>query len=427
MTKIKKRISPKNTFRAAVAAVGDELLAGCRDTNGPALEERLAAVGFEPRARMALPDDLETVACNVRRLLEDHALVLLCGGLGPTQDDVTRAAAARALDRELIFAPAAWSAIRARFRRMRRALPESNRVQAMLPRGARLLPNAHGTAPGFMISARGRWVAALPGPPHECLPMFDRVLLPRLRAAFGLRGRTLHRICLRTSGVAESGLQDRLGPAFAQADLPELGFLLDEPGEILVVLTARGADAARARRLLQRGERLAGEILGADLVGRAGLTLPEAVGKRLAARGQTLAVAESCTGGLLSRRITSTAGSSRYFLEGMVTYSNQAKTRRLGVTPAVLARYGAVSEETAAAMADGLRRRSGADWTLSVTGIAGPGGGTKRKPVGMVCFGLAGPAGKPETRTLHFTGERDLIQRRSAAWALDWLRRRLES
>jgi nicotinamide-nucleotide amidase len=412
---------------AAILAVGDELLEGCQDTNGPALSESLEARGVEIKARLVLPDDLEIVARRVREELQQHALVLLCGGLGPTQDDITRAAVAQALGLRLEFVPAAWRAIQARFRRMRWVLPENNRVQAMMPHGAQLLPNARGTAPGFLVRSGKRWIAALPGPPHECLAMFARELLPRLQQALKLRGRCLHRVGLRTCGLGESALQEILGPAFARPGLPELGFLLDEPGEILVKLTVRDPDPRRARMVLRRGRRLIQDRLGLDVVGDAAQTLPAVVGSLLAARRQTLAIAESCTGGLLSRSVTSVAGSSRYFREGIVAYANAAKIRHLGVSPALLARHGAVSEATAAAMAAGLRRRSGADWTLAVTGVAGPGGGTRAKPVGTVCFGLAGPGCRPEARTLHFLGGRDLIQRRSATLALDWLRRRLKT
>jgi len=408
---------------AAVLAVGDELLSGRQDTNGPALEARLAAFGLEPRERRVLPDELELAARGVRALLAAHDIVVTCGGLGPTQDDVTREAVARALGLELVFVPSAWRSIQGRFRRMRRELPESNRAQAFVPSGAVVLPNAWGTAPGFLVQADGRWVASLPGPPQECLPMFDQELLPRLQRAFRLKGRTLHRRVLRTCGAAESGLQDALGPIFREPGLPELGFLLDEPGEILVILTVREPEPEKARAVLRRGYALARKQLGEDYVGDGALSLPASLGQQLGDRKQTLAVAESCTGGLISRRITSVPGSSAYFLEGAITYTNAAKIRRLGVSPALLARYGAVSEPVATAMAAGMRQQSSADWALAVTGIAGPGGAGPGKPVGTVCFGLAGPGGLRQARTCFFLGDRDLVQRRSATTALDWLRR----
>jgi nicotinamide-nucleotide amidase len=416
---------PKKIPFAAVLSIGDELLRGLPDTNGPAIQAELAACGLETRCREVVGDSLPEIADALRRLLADYAVVICCGGLGPTQDDLTRLAAARALKRPLAFHAPAWRAIQARFRRMQRRPDPVNRVQAMIPSGSTLLPNAWGTAPGFWLQVRGGCFAALPGPPNECLPMLRRSVLPRLRSVSGPHGFGVRRAGLRVCGRGEADLQAKLGPMFPPSGQPELSFLLDEPGEILVTLTVRGMDALLARTLLRQGIARIRRLLGADCVGDARRSLPEAAGRLLSAQGRTLAVAESCTGGLICRRLTSVPGSSRYFREGVVAYHNQAKLTRLGVPQPLLAKHGAVSEPVAAAMAAGIRRTSGADWGVSVTGIAGPGGGTKAKPVGLVCLGLAGPGPTRIVRTVRFLGERDVVQRRSATLALDLLRRQL--
>ncbi len=426
---MRKKATARRTGRrpdAAVVAVGDELISGRADSNGPAVAGELEAAGLETRIRLVQPDDVRRLAGNLRRLLQEHDVVVLTGGLGPTQDDVTRAAAALALHRSLRFKPAAWRAIQRRLRRMRRRIPDSNRRQAWIPRGAELLANTRGTAPGFFLRAGGRKIlAALPGPPRECLPMLRRQLLPRLRRMFATRGPAVYRGQWRCCGLPEAGLQERLGPEFSGADQPELGFLLDEPGEILVILTVRGLPAGEARARLRRGGRRIKRLLGENCVGRAEVSLPAAVGRRLLALRQTLAVAESCSGGLVCRRVTSVPGSSRYFLEGAVAYSNAAKIARLGVAAGLLRRHGAVSPETAEAMAAGIRRASGADWGLAVTGIAGPGGGTRTKPVGTVHLGVSGPGVKRSVSLRLWAEDRETVQRRAAASALDLLRRQL--
>lgn len=422
-----KRTKTGSSLTAAVLAVGDELISERPDTNGLAIAAVLEAAGWNTVSREAAPDNAARVARRLRALLREHALVVVCGGLGPTEDDITREAAARALDRPLRHSPLAWRQVRAWFRRRRRPVPEVNRVQARMPRGAAVLSNSWGTAPGFLVRSGAAWLAALPGPPAECLPMLTRRLLPRLRRAAPAAGTRVWRRDLRTCGAAEAALQMRLGPWFAAAGRPRLGFLLDEPGEILVKLSVHGRDARRARRALDLAGAFVRRELGADLIGPAARPLPAAVGRLLVARGQTLAVAESCTGGLISRRLTSVPGSSRYFREGVVAYTNDAKTARLGVPRALLARSGAVSEAAARSMAEGARRTAHADWGLAVTGIAGPGGGSRSKPVGTVCWALAGPGGRTWAWTARFPGGRDLVQRRSATSALDALRRALQA
>lgn len=421
-----KTIGPQSRVRtAAVVVIGNEILDGRQDTNGPAVEAALTAWGWEARARLVLPDDGALVTDSVAALLQKHDAVIACGGLGPTQDDVTRQACAAALKAPLAFYPSAWRAIQARFRRFNRPCTETNRIQAMAPRGAEMLPNPHGTAPGFFYAQGKKILAALPGPPRELLPMLEKQLGPRLRARCA--GNTAQRIrrVYRVCGVGESELQAWLGPLSQNAAWPELGFLLDEPGEILVILTARDAEPQVAQTRLQQALKDIRQMLGPHFIGEARETLPGAIGKRLRQRHETLAVAESCTGGLVSRRITGVPGASEYFLEGVIAYSNDAKIKRLQVPPDLLARHGAVSEPVALAMARGVRRTAGAAWGLATTGIAGPGGGSRAKPVGTVCLALVGPGKKTWVQTQRFLGERELVQRRAATAVLDALRRHL--
>jgi len=410
---------------AAVIAVGDELLAGRVDTNGPALEAQLQALGLEPRERRALPDDEAAVAAAVRELTRKHDLVLCCGGLGPTQDDVTRQAIARALRLPLVTRPEWSRPIEAYFQRMRRPMPTINRIQAMLPEGASHVMNHWGTAQGFAVaSGEGGIVAALPGPPRECLPMMSEILAPWLKKNLRLAGPLVHTATLRVAGEAEAWLQVTLAPLFPKGSPIMLGFLLDEPGEILVKLKVENYPASAATKVLDQAVRQVGKTLGADVVDAQARPLPQVVGCLLRKKRQTLTVAESCTGGLIARRMTTVSGSGHYFLEGAVTYHNRAKTRRLRVPRALLEKHGAVSAETALAMARGMRRTSLSDWSIGVTGIAGPTGGTRSKPVGLVYAAVCGPDGAT-VQELRYNGDRDFIQRRSATAALDLLRRRL--
>ncbi|NTV52657.1 MAG: nicotinamide-nucleotide amidohydrolase family protein [Candidatus Firestonebacteria bacterium] len=315
--------------------------------------------------------------------------------------------------------------IRALFARRGREMPERNVVQAMFPRGSRVIANPNGTAPGFFYAQGKKILAALPGPPRELLPMLEKQLGPRLCAQrAGNTARRIRRV-YRVCGVGESELQAWLGPLSQNAAWPELGFLLDEPGEILVILTARDAEAQLAHARLKIALQEIKKMLGPSFIGEVRETLPGAVGKGLHQRHETLATAESCTGGLVSRRITGVPGASDYFLEGVIAYGNAAKIKRLQVPPALLARYGAVSEPVALAMAQGVRRTAGAAWGLATTGIAGPGGGSRAKPVGTVCLALVGPGKKTWVQTQRFLGERELVQRRAATAVLDALRRRL--
>lgn len=400
-------------MRAVLLAIGTELLRHRSDSNSLQLARRLAILGIETDQRLALPDAVGPVARAIRSGLRSGALVVCTGGLGPTSDDVTRQAVAHACQRPLEYQPELMRQIKARFQRRQVAMPVINRVQALIPRGAMPLPNPNGTAPGFLLKASPGWVAALPGPPSECLAMFADELAPALRR-LRLTGRPAPERLLRVCGLPEAQLMMLLAPGVKR--LGDWGVTIEEPGELLLRLTGPQAELAERQRWLARA-------LGRHLVSASGRKQEAVVGRLLERRRETLAVAESCTGGRVASRLTSVPGSSAYFLEGVVAYANAAKTRRLGVPSSLLARHGAVSAETAEAMAQGVRRSAGADWGLAVTGVAGPGGGSARKPVGLVYLGVAGPwQPARHVRLMLGAGDRELNQRWAATLALNELR-----
>lgn len=401
--------------RAALVCVGSELLAGQVNTHQAWLSVRLARAGFEVVGEESVVDDVARIAAAMRRALAAADAVIVCGGLGPTFDDVTREAAARALKRGLSFKPELWKTILARFARYRLPVPEENKRQALVVGGAEVLDNPNGSAPGQRLRARGRSLVLLPGPPGEMYPMFEAVL-PRLARAHA-RGVHIAAVSVRLSGVPESVADERLAPV--RARWPGARFtILAGSAEVSFHATAAAASAAAARAARARLRR---DILGAvgEFAHAEGdATLESALGARLKARRLTLAVAESCTGGLIGGRITSVPGSSRYFLGGVISYADSVKTRRLGVPKKLLAAHGAVSRECAAAMARGARRAIGADVGLAVTGVAGPDGGTKEKPVGLVYIAVSGPGPREKVKRLEYNGSRESVRARAATSAL---------
>jgi nicotinamide-nucleotide amidase len=415
--------------RVEILAVGNELLAGdITDTNFLALARVLKDRGAVVTRHVTLPDDRAIIADGVRDALARADLVLVTGGLGPTEDDLTRFGVADGLGRPLVRNAEVVDTIRARFLRYGVGdMPAANLVQADFPEGALILDNPNGTAPGFLVETAPRQaVVVLPGPPRELLPMIDRHLLPYLEARGGLPVIAARR--LRSIGLGESLLAERIAGWDLGLTGVEIGYYPQDPG-VDVKLTATGdteADVearldAATRRLL---DRIGAQVYFVEANGHDRTPLAAVVGAALRERGETLAVAESCTGGLVASMITAVAGSSDYFAGGVVAYANAAKTELADVPPEVIDAHGAVSEPVAAALADGARRRFDTTWGIGVTGVAGPGGGTGEKPVGLVWMAVAGPDGTTAHRTQH-AGDRTTIQRRAAATALDLLRRRL--
>jgi nicotinamide-nucleotide amidase len=407
---------------AEIIAIGSELLTPFHaDTNSLWLTEKLNGIGIEIKLKTIVGDDDARLEETLRDALRRSGVVIATGGLGPTEDDITRKIAARALGRRLLLNEKVLEDIRAKFMRWGRKMPEINTRQAMVIEGAEVLDNPHGSAPGMYLEHEGRVLVLLPGPPREMRPMYETHVARKLTAKAGdLR---VARRVLRVSGLGESAVDERIAPVYTQYKNPQTTILFNR-SEIEIHLTAQGKTEQEAELLL---DGLAGQIeerLGDAVFAFRGEQMEEVVGLRLAVNGFTLAVAESCTGGLVAQRITEVPGSSSYFKEGVVTYSNEAKVRLLGVPSDLIGEYGAVSAPVAEAMAEGVRERAETDFGLAVTGIAGPTGGTDDKPVGLVYVALADDA-HTEHRKLLLPGDRQLIRWRASQAALDLLRRRL--
>jgi nicotinamide-nucleotide amidase len=407
---------------AEIIAIGSELLTPERtDTNSLWLTDQLNQIGIEVKLKTIVGDDDARLEEAIKDALRRSRAVITTGGLGPTEDDITRKIAARAMGRRLQLDEKVLEGIRTKFMRLGRQMPEINARQAMIVEGAEVLDNPNGSAPGMYVEHEGRAVVLLPGPPREMKPMFESLVKPRLAAKAG-DVRVVRRV-LRVSGMGESAVDERIAPVYRQYANPQTTILFNR-SEIEIHLTAQGKNEQEAELLL---DGLAGQIeerLGDAIFAFRGEKMEEVVGLRLAVTGFTLAIAESCTGGLIAERITEVPGSSVYFREGVVAYSNEAKVRLLGVPFDLIAEYGAVSAPVAEAMAEGVRLRADADFGVSVTGIAGPDGGSEEKPVGLVYIALSDDA-HTEHRKLLIPGDRQLIRWRASQAALDLLRRRL--
>ncbi len=403
-------------------AIGSELLVPPRgETNGAYVTARLREVGVPVAARITVADDLPLLTAAFRDALSRSEVVVATGGLGPTEDDLTREAAAAALGRELVRDAGILEKLRERFARYNRVMAPVNEKQADVIRGGVVLPNPRGTAPGQYVEADGRIVVLLPGPPSEMQPMFDEQVLPVLRTRSA--GAVLRRLSLRMASVSESDIEQAVAPLYKTYQNP-VTTILSAPGQVELHLNAEGATAAEADA---RNEALAAGIralLPGKIYSEDGRELHEVVAELLIERGLTLALAESCTGGLVSVRLTEVPGSSRFLDRSFVTYSNASKVELLGVDPALLASVGAVSEEVARAMARGARERSKTDLGLGITGIAGPDGGSPEKPVGTVFIALAGIASDPVKRVT-FIGDRGRVRFQAGQLALEMLRRSL--
>jgi len=408
---------------AEILTVGTELLLGqIVDTNASWIAQRLAEAGIDVFYESTVGDNAGRIQAALRHALARADAVLLTGGLGPTEDDLTREAVAGVLGRALRPDPEILTHIERRFAHRRIPMPASNRKQALVPEGAEVLPNANGTAPGLFLRDQGRCVVCMPGVPAEMKPMLQDQVIPRLRALFGIRGRIVSRV-LKTCGVSESRVDQAIGDYFREMRNPTIG-VLAHAGEIHVRLTCKGEDPARIDAMLDELEAKIRERLGPLIFGRDEERLEAVVGGLLRARQETLAVAESCTGGLIASRITDVAGSSEYFERGIVAYDPGAKEQVLGVAEELIRECGVVSPEVARAMAQGVRRTAGTAYGLATTGVAGPSGGTPETPVGLVFVGLSWGDGVL-VREFRFHGGREQIKYRASQMALETLRRHL--
>ncbi|MCX6573742.1 MAG: competence/damage-inducible protein A [Candidatus Aminicenantes bacterium] len=410
-------------MKAEIIAVGAELLTpDFRDTNSLPLTAGLNELGIAVSFKTIVGDDEADLARVLRTAIGRSDLVLCMGGLGPTEDDRTRETLARVLKRKLVFRAAIRACIRERFRRRGLPMSASNLKQCYVIDGAEVLDNPNGTAPGQWLETKRSRIALLPGPPREILPMFENDVLPRL-AGLG-RGLSVRRI-IRLTGLGESAMETRLKSVYAEVPSGVTVTTLASPGDLAIHLTyTGGGPRASAETRLDELEASIGRALRPWIYSRRGEGLEEVVGALLRSRDLTIACAESCTGGLIGHRLTDIPGSSDYFLESAVVYGNRAKIRRLGVPAALIDRHGAVSAPVARAMALGIRRTSGADLGLAVTGVAGPGGGTARKPVGLVYLALARARGTVVERHLFFGG-RAQVKFQSSQKALDIVRKTL--
>ncbi len=407
---------------AEIIAVGSEMLTSQRiDTNSLFLTDQLNSLGVEVRRKLIIGDDRALLTGAVKHALLHVDVVILTGGLGPTEDDVTRDAVAAATNRGQIFNNDICSSIEARFRLRGRVMPEINKRQAYLIEGSELLPNANGTAPGQWLEHDGRVVILLPGPPSELKPLFQAECMPRLERR--MPAQVIRTRFYRITGLTESDLDQLISPVYSKYANPATTILAHQ-GDMQVHLRARCGTAEEAERLLGEVGGPIEELLGNRIYSRNGEALEQVIGGLLRERGETVSVAESCTGGMVGERITSIAGSSDYFLGGVLAYSDKTKSRLLRVPPELIEKHSAVSEEVARAMAEGARAATGSTYAVSTTGEAGPQSSTGAV-IGTVFVGFAGPNGQSEARRFQMPAGRDRVRGFATHAALDYLRRRL--
>jgi nicotinamide-nucleotide amidase len=408
--------------RAAILAIGTEMLSPLRsDTNSLWITERLEEVGISVVRKSVVGDDVADIERELDAMKAAAPLLFTTGGLGPTADDVTVGAVARWLGVELRRDEAFVAKIRERFASRGLRMPAVNEKQADFIVGATVLENPRGTAPGFWARGRGVEIVVLPGVPSEMREILESSVLPRLRERAG--GRVLRRRVLRIGGTGESSVEELVTGVYRKWKQYPVT-ILASPGEVQLHLAVRD-DPGRAEETLDAMERDFREALGPRVFGRDGEDLAATIGTMLRQQGKTLALAESCTGGMVAALVTDVAGSSDYFLGGVVSYANSAKEDLLGVSDETLRRYGAVSEQGAREMARGARERFDADLAVAVTGIAGPGGGSEEKPVGTVFFALSGRNGDEDARKRFFVGDRAHVRRSASLVALELVRRHL--
>ena len=414
---------------AEVIAVGSELLGSTRtDTNSLFLSDRLSKLGIDLKIKSVVGDDRDDLAAVLRQSLARTDVVVLTGGLGPTDDDLTRDVVSEVLDLPMSIDEAIVEKIRARFARRGLEMPDVNRRQAQVPRGAIVLDNPNGTAPGLFIDHGGKIVILLPGPPRELQPMFEQVCAgPLVERAGPERSYTTS---LFITGRGESHVEQKVQPIYSRwrDERPPIATtILAAMGQIELHLTVRDTDAARAQARLDRARTDLLAVIGDDVYSTDGRPMEEVVGALLSERGFTIAAAESCTGGLLMSRLTDVAGSSSYVRAGVIAYAYEDKTSLLGVPRELIETHGAVSEPVAVAMAEGIRARTNASVTVGITGIAGPGGGTPDKPVGTVVIAVIVPEQPVYVRTYSFIGGRTMVKFQATQAAMDRIRRMLVS
>jgi len=414
--------------KGEIITVGNELLSGLVvDTNRTYIAGRLMTAGVMSAFMTTIGDDEDAIADAVRRALSRAVVVVVTGGLGPTPDDITSKCVAKALERRLVLSPEAEQQIRERYKKRGINMPADAGRQALVPHGARIIVNPVGTAPGYYLVIRDRIVFVLPGVPEEMRVMVDQGVLPILETQLKADAFIVRRI-LRIFGLTESQVNERVRDVPYDDSQVTIGFLPIFPENHLTITAGSSVSRQDAEKIADETAKAMRAVLDDRVFGQDDQTLESVVGGMLINRGCTVAVAESCTGGLLAQRLTAIPGSSSYFVRGVVTYSNESKTDLLGVDPEMISRLGAVSDAVASAMARGIKESSSADLGISITGIAGPSGGTREKPVGTVFIGMAfDEAGGLSVRShgYRFHGDRARIRLISSEMALEWIRRYL--
>lgn len=408
--------------RIEIIAVGSELLTPFyQDTNSLYITQCMNDLGMEIRFKSIVGDNKDDLADCIKNGLIRSDIIFLIGGLGPTEDDLTREVVASSIGKKLVFCEPILDRIKQRFERRGFEMPLVNKKQAYIIEGSTVLDNWHGTAPGLWLDVKNKLLILLPGPPHEIKPMFERDVLPRFQVS---QTQFVGRRVLKTAGLTESKLETLLldiYPLSPKVKLTTLAY----PGQIEIHLFSRAlANQKKADNLLDSLEKELRKLLGNNIFSSFGEELEEVIGSLLRREKKTVSIAESCTGGLVAHRITNVPGSSDYFQQGVITYSNDSKIQLLSVSEDLLIRHGAVSHEIAEAMAIGIRKISGSDFGLSITGIAGPEGGTSEKPIGLVFVGLSWADGVNVSKNI-FLGNREIIKSQSSQKALDMLRRHL--
>jgi nicotinamide-nucleotide amidase len=414
-------------MKIEVVCTGDELLTGLTvDTNSPYFMGKLFALGEKVARLTTVGDVREDITSVLREVAARADAVLVSGGLGPTADDFTAECAAEAAGVPLVEDPGVLAAIQARFRERNIVFTPNNARQARVPQGAEVVPNRFGSAPMFVLKLGACSLYFVPGVPREYKGLVDTEVLPRLKSLIDRQPGRVHRAfrLLKVVGLPESHLDARVAPLAKEHPLIVWGFRTQAP-ENHLKLMAEASSQAEADAALEAAYRACVPLLGAHLFGEETEQFPEVVGRLLESRGQTVALAESCTGGAVAQMLSAVPGASRYLLGGAVTYHERMKVRWAGVREETLAAHSAVSREVAGEMASGVRAQAGADWALSVTGYAGPTGGTEADPVGTVYLGLCGPDGQVEVERHRFHGDRERVRAFAAYGALDLLRRRL--
>ena len=411
-------------MNAIIISIGDELISGLTiNSNAAWLGRQLSMMGIDCSLQLTVGDNQAAIVSAIRQSLGHCDVLLISGGLGPTEDDLTRVSLAEAIDEPLVTDPEALRDLEAFFERIKRSMTDNNRLQALRPRSASCVKNSCGTAPGIMADSGNTRIFVMPGVPKEMKAMFEQSYKTRLQAAAG--GVVRHIAKLNICGAGESWIGARIADLMQRGTNPAVGTTVHD-GIVSVRIYATGrrdaVDALIAEKIQMVRQRLGALIFSSDEI-----PLEAVVAEQFIQRDQSIATAESCTGGMLAMMLTNTPGSSRFFKRGWVVYSNESKAADLGVAREVLAQHGAVSREVARALAMHARTQAKSNWAVGITGIAGPDGGSPEKPVGLVYISIAGPESIDDVyiRTCHFSGDRQGIRLRSSQMALTLLRLKL--